>query len=275
MNLPRGTCRAIILAAQRKGMVNPLAQRFSVSHKCLVPLAGHPLIAHVVQTLAAHPGLNDIVISIEPEAFPAVRHALASLTPQHPPIHFVPAATNLADSVLAAAEGHDGAVLITTADNALLSLQSIDHMIAAMREYDGALAMASRSAVLAAHAEGQRRFYRFRDGAYSNCNLYGLAGVTALRATEIFRGGGQFARKTGRVIEAFGLINLILLRLRLISLAGGLRRVSRRLGVNIVPVVLSDGSQAIDVDNDRTHAVVSQLLREMNRLGLNGKKLVD
>ena len=30
---------------------------------------------------------------------------------------------------------------------------------------------------MAAHPEGQRRYYGFSDDEYSNCNLYGLAGV--------------------------------------------------------------------------------------------------
>ena len=267
MTRPGGTCRAIVLAAQRQGSVNPLAQRFGVSHKCLVPLAGRPLIAHVLHTLAAHPGLSEIIVSIEPEAFTALQLALEPVAAHQAPIRLIPAAANLTDSVLAATQGHDGPVLITTADHALLSLQSIDHMLTALADHDGALAMAPQRAVLAAHAEGQRRFYQFRDGGYSNCNLYGLAGPTALRAADIFRGGGQFARKTSRVIEAFGLVNLILLRLRVVSLAEGLRRVSRRLGVNIAPVILSDGSQAIDVDNDRTYAAVSQLLGAPPRQG--------
>ena len=51
-----------------------------------------------------------------------------------------------------------------------------------------------------------------------------------------------------------------MLRARLVSLDGGLQRISRRIGHRIVPVVLPDGSQAIDVDNDRTYDVVAELL---------------
>ena len=37
------------------------------------------------------------------------------------------------------------------------------------------VALARKEDVLAAHPEGQRRFYKFRDGEFSNCNLYGLS----------------------------------------------------------------------------------------------------
>lgn len=252
--------RVIVLAAERKGVVNPLALRFATSHKCLVPLCGQPLITHVLETLSAHPRVASIAISIDQDAIASVRAVLPAARFDQPEIRFVPAADSIADSVIAAAETHAGPLLITTADNALLQPASVDAIHASLLVNDVALAMARRDAVLAAHPEGQRRFYRFRDDQYSNCNLYGLSGANALSAAEIFRGGGQFAKNASRIVDAFGLLNLILLRTRLIALQTGLQRISRRIGLQIAPVILEDGSQAIDVDNDRTYAIVEQLL---------------
>jgi len=250
------TFRVIVLAAQRKGVTDPLAARFGTSHKCLVPLAGEPLIAHVLRTVASHPRVTSVVVSIEPEVFEPLRRAVpdVAITP-------VRAADNIADSVTLAAAGHYGPLLITTADNALLTHRSMDAMMCTADTSDAAVGMATRDRVLAAHPEGQRRFYRFRDGEFSNCNLYCIANLKACRAAEIFRGGGQFAKKAQRIVEAFGLTNLVLLRLRLLALDTALRRISTRVGVNIAPVILSDGSQAIDVDNDRTYAIVETLIR--------------
>lgn len=254
----------IVLAAERKGVVNPLATRFEVSHKCIIPLEGQPLISHVLETLSKHPAVATIVISVEQQAFALVKTAIAqtieNANADGPEIRLAPAADNLADSVIAASMGQKGPFIITTADNALLRPLSLDAMHDALRENDAAIAMAPRDAVLAAHPEGQRRFYNFRDGEYSNCNLYGIASHEALGAADIFRGGGQFSKKAARIIEAFGLYNLILLKVRLLSLAKGLHRISRRIGLKIKPVILADGSQAIDVDNDRTYRVVSELL---------------
>jgi GTP:adenosylcobinamide-phosphate guanylyltransferase len=256
---PARSLHVIVLAAQRRGTVNPLAERFGVSHKCLIPLQGRPLITHILETLRLHPRVASIAISVEPEAFAAVGDALKRL-PQGVPIECVPAADNLADSVIAAAEGHDRPLVVTTADHALLDARSIDAVGHALKSHAAAIAMAPREAVLSAHPEGQRRFYQFRDGGYSNCNLYGLAGSDALEAAEVFRGGGQFAKSAARIVSAFGLVNLLLLRFRLVSLLDGTARISRRIGLSIAPVVLDDGSQAIDVDNDCTYGVVEELL---------------
>jgi GTP:adenosylcobinamide-phosphate guanylyltransferase len=250
--------RAIVLAAQRRGVVDPLATRFGVSHKCLAPIGGRPLIAHVIETLAAHPEIDEISVSVEAEMADAIFALSRNLSDAR--IRCVRACDNLADSVLAAVRGAPGPFLITTADNALLQPEAISAMLDALAGSDVAIAMTTRDAVLAAHPDGQRRFYRFADDDYSNCNLYGLASHRAVAAVEFFRGGGQFAKKAQRIVEAFGLVNLILMRTRLFTLARALARIGHRIGLSITPVILADGRNAIDVDNDRTYAIVEALL---------------
>lgn len=249
---------AIVLAAQRAGRVDPLAEAAGLSHKCLAPIAGRPLIGHVVAALRATPGLDRLRILVEPEMFAAIEAALprASL-----PVEFVAAAPTLADSVFAGADGVDQPMLVTTADNVLLTPGAASKMIATLRSgVDVALAMANKAAVLAAHPEGQRRFYRFSDDEYSNCNLYAFAGPKALAAAETFRSGGQFAKKPMRLLMAVGPVNLLLMLLGRLSLRGALGRLGRRFALRIEPVVLADGAHAIDVDNERTYRVASLLL---------------
>jgi len=171
MNHQDRPVRAIVLAAQRPGTTDPLAARFGVTHKCLVPLRGRELILHVLAALSRHRGIAEIVVSIEPEAFGTI-DALAASLGMASRIRCVPAASNLAESILAAAGRHDGPLLVTTADNALLLPASVEAVVEGMRASDAVVAMAPESAVRAAHPEGQRRFYRFRDQGYSNCNLY-------------------------------------------------------------------------------------------------------
>lgn len=249
---------AIVLAAQRDGQSEPLATEFGVSHKCLIPIAGKPLIVHVVAALVRCPGLVRVRICIEPAAFRSVSSALGHL-PR--PVDFVAAADNLADSVYASAAGANGRILITTADNVLLTPEAIAAIHAA--HHDGvevAIGMTTRKRVLAVHPDGQRRFYGFADDDYSNCNLYSLASDRVLSAAEAFRSGGRFSRNPARIAAAFGLVNLLLMRLGWVSLERAMERISRRMGLSLRAVVLTDGSQAIDVDNRRTYAIAMQQL---------------
>jgi GTP:adenosylcobinamide-phosphate guanylyltransferase len=252
---------AIVLAAQRGGRLDPLADRFGVSHKCLVPIAGKPLVEHVLRALAEVPGLSRIHISVEKDAVAAVGRVPGAKGEFGVPVEFVPAAPSLADSVYAAALGIEEPILVTTADNVLMSPGVTAEMVRRMHAgADCVIAVATREAVLAAHPEGQRRFYRLRGGSYSNCNQYGLSGPRALKMAETFRSGGQFAKNPKRLAETFGLFNLLLVRFGLISLERAMKRVSRHFGVRAEALVVTDGTQAIDVDNSRTYDIAAALL---------------
>ena len=246
-----------IMAAQRDGRLDPLAAEAGVTHKCLVPIGGRPLLGHVLGALAEVEGIGRIRIAVEPGAEPLLRPLTDASGLM---VEFVPAADNLADSVYAAAAGIDAPVIVTTADNVLLTAEAVRRVAERLRAGDdGVAVLASREAVLAAHPEGQRRFYRFRDGAFSNCNLYGLS-RRGLAFAETFRTGGQFAKNPKRIAIAVGLFNLILMRLAVLSLDQAMRRLSRLFGLKSTALVLYDGAHAIDVDNPRTYAIAAQLL---------------
>lgn len=253
---------AILLAAQRAGMVNPLAARAGVSHKCLVPICGRPLIEHVLDTLTAIEGIHEIRVSLEPEAHEAVLAIYTPFASRGVPLTLFPSSTNLVDSVMSAAEGGAGPFLITTADNVLLTADGVEQIRSAMTQADAVIAISTRERVLAAHPEGQRNFYELRGKGYANCNLYGLANRKALTAAEAFREGGQFQANPGRMVRAFGLLNILRMRFGLTDLQSGLARVGKRFGVRLAPVVFEDGSLAIDVDNERTYDCCETILRQ-------------
>lgn len=250
---------AIILAAQRDGRLDPLAAEAGVSHKCLVPIGGRPLLAHVLDALGAVEGLGRIRISVEAQAAERLR-PIVDAAGLKVPVEFVEAAKTITDSVYAAASGVEAPYVITTADNVLLTPAAVQDVAGKLAGGDDAVvALSRREDVLSAHPQGQRRFYRFKDGSFSNCNLYGLS-AAGLRLAETFRSGGQFAKNPARIAKAFGIVNLIVLRYGLVSLDGAMHRLSRRFKVRASAVVLADGAHAIDVDNQRTYTIAAELL---------------
>jgi GTP:adenosylcobinamide-phosphate guanylyltransferase len=263
-----GRFSVIVMAAQRSGVVNPLAERAGVSHKCLVPICGRPLIAYVFDVLAATPGVDRVRVCVEPEAFEPVRALAGSLAAKAIPLEFVASAPSLADSAYAAAEGLPGAFLITTADNVNMTPEAVLQVMGTVAGgAEVVLALASREAVLAARGEvaGPNTAivgpYRFSDGRFSNCNLYALAGTPVLKAAEMFREGGQFSKKRDRLIRAVGRFNVLLYLARLLSLRGAMKRLSKRFAMKVEATVLADGSQAIDVDNFRTYDLAEKILQ--------------
>jgi GTP:adenosylcobinamide-phosphate guanylyltransferase len=251
---------ALVLAAQRNGEPGALADRFGVSHKCLVPIGGRPLIEHVLLTLSASPIVSQILVSIE-NIDALAGNALVARLLESGKLRIIAAQDNIAGSVISAASAvQHWPLLITTADNVLFTGSAILTMVQGTDKADIAAAFARKNAVLAAHPEGQRRFYQFADDGYSNCNCYWIGSEKALGAANIFREGGQFSKHPMRIARAFGLLNLIRFRLGLGTLEQSFGRFSRRLGLRMQPVIFDDGALAIDVDNDRTYAVAETLL---------------
>lgn len=258
----------VIVLAGGKANADPLAKAFGASHRGLIPLAGRPLIAHVLQTAALHPAVESLAVSVEATAFDDLFDVL-SLLPGRGIVKLVEAKSNLAESVIAAAEGWDGPLLITTADHALLSGNSIDVLINALRQQSSsdparpsaAIGMVSREAVLATDPDGFHQFHHFSDGDYASCNLYAVSGQNALHAADLFRGGGRFAGNPWRVLRAFGIGSLLLWLMRSTSLQDAMFRVSKRLGLRVIPVMLNDGKQALDVDDARTYTLAEELLQ--------------
>lgn len=258
---------ALILAGKRDGATDPLALEAGVSHKCLVPVAGKAMLVHVVEALAASECIGEIRVAIEE---PQVLEQLAPLRQLVATGRLVPvtAQPNLVDSVLAAADSARFPLLITTADNVLLTPLAIAEMLDGCNAQagDAAVAFTRRESVLATHPDGQRKFYRFAQDSYSNCNTYWLKDRAALTAAEAFRSGGQFVKHPLRILGAFGLLNLLRFRFGIGTLGATFARFSRRFRITIVPIVLTDGAVAIDVDNARSKQVATQLLEQRNRL---------
>lgn len=251
----------LILAGRRPGAVDPLAEAHGVADKCLVPVAGRPMIAHVLASAAASDARRIFVSTHQAELLRDMADPVAALLGDR--LVIVPAADNLADSVLLVADAARFPLLITTADNCLLTPETIAEIgdEAERLGIEAGVALARREDVLAVHPDGQRRFYEFSDVAVSNCNAYWIGHRGALKAAEAFRGGGQFVKEPGRVIRAFGLINLLRFRFGLGPIHHIFQRISRHLKVDIAPLLVSNGATAIDVDNERSLRVTEALMK--------------
>ncbi|WP_374413541.1 NTP transferase domain-containing protein [Novosphingobium colocasiae] len=250
--------RLVILAGNGGKAQGRLAQRFAVSHACLAPLAGRSLIGHVLHVAASHPRVVSLAVSIEREAFDAIYDELTHL-PGRGTVQLVEARDNLADSVRDAMRGWNGPVIVTTADTPLLTAASIDAVAQALTTADAVAALVRRKAVDAVHPRAAGRGHILADGAFVPCNLYGLMGPAGLRAVDLFRHGPLGHNALARV-RALGLLNLVLARAGLLDVQALTDRLAARLGARLRAVILNDGTQAIDVHDDRSYAIAGDCL---------------
>ncbi|MEM9310074.1 MAG: hypothetical protein AAGA34_01395 [Pseudomonadota bacterium] len=253
---------ALIMAGKRSGVLDPLAQRANVAQKCVVPVNGVPMVARVTEAVSKVPEVGAIrIVAHEPDEI-AAQPVVAKLIDEGR-LSFAEGKFNIVDSVFSGAEDADFPLLITTADNCLVTPEGYSEFISKClaAEAGGAAGLARKEDVKAADPEGQARFYEFRDGEFSNCNMYWISSPKALAAAEIMREGGQFVRFPRRIIKAFGLMNLIRFRLGTGSKERLFEQISKRFGFKLLPVELSDGHYAIDVDNERTFTVTEKILK--------------
>ena len=253
--------KILVLAGRRSATLDPLAAKMGVSHKALVPVAGEAMVGRVLRIADQAFPQAPLFVSVEDFAViaeePTVKRLKAAgrLTPVEAQHHIV-------DSVVEASLTTGFPLLITTADNVLMTPEGL-HAIADAGEQgdaDAIVMLAEREDIMAAHPDGQRRFYEFRGGGYSNCNLFWLRSGKALKATEGFRYGGQFAKRKKDAVRALGLASLFLYASKLLTIEAMFRHFSRRFGLRLRPLVMADGRLAIDVDNERTHRVAEEIL---------------
>jgi GTP:adenosylcobinamide-phosphate guanylyltransferase len=258
---------ALIMAGKRSGVHDPLAKRANVAQKCVAPVLGVPMVERVLREVAGCERIDQIHIvaheAAEIKALPTSQSLIAEKR-----LHFKEGKFNIVDSVFSGAEDANFPLMITTADNCLVTSKGYEEFIEKALDANAgaAAALARKQDVIAADPQGQKKFYEFTDGGYSNCNTYWIGNKEALSAAEIMREGGQFVKFPKRIAKAFGLMNLIRFYLGWGTKEKIFEQVSNRFGFKLVPIVMSNGEFAIDVDNERTFEVTERLLakREQN-----------
>lgn len=253
---------ALVLAGQRGGQ-DPLAQAAGVSHKCLVSVAGVPMLRRVVAALATSPSIGPIAVSIEHPALLADWQV-----PDRPDgqLMALTSAGTPSESVLSAAGalGDPYPLLITTADHPLLSPTIVEAFCAAARrpDIDVAVGLTSREVIVEAYPNNRRTYIKFRDSGYSGANLFAIVSEEGLEAVRFWRRVERERKRPWRMVRAFGWGNLLTYFLRRLTLDQAMVRASRVLGLRAAAVALPFAEAAIDVDKPADLELVEQILAQ-------------
>lgn len=267
-NSPPGLT-ALVLAASRQGVDDPVARIQNKSHKCLVEVDGIPMIERVIGTLIESGNFSRVLVSIENEVvlgeLVTVREWL-----QQGVIEIVPSAGNLGDSLINLAENDSGLLpmVITTADNALHNVELVNDFVAEFTGCDADVVMAvtDEVTVLKDYPDAGIGFFRFSDGGYSFCNLFGIHTKRGLGAARVFRTGGQFRKHPMRILEVFGIVPLVLYKLRLVSLSSCFELIGKKLGISINKILLQYPFGPIDIDNLNSYSLTETTLRKRKQV---------
>jgi hypothetical protein len=252
----------LVLAASR-GNLDPLAQAGGVSHKCFIDIAGQPMLRRVVAAVLGSGRIGRTIVAIEPDSIDEAKAIVAGLSGAER-VEFVASRENIGTSVAAIAAPDTLPMVITTGDNALHTAEMVRFFCDALDAVteDGAIGLTPAQHVLEKYPEGNRAFHRFRDGAFSSCNLYALLTPRSLNGPRVFDSGGQFGKKPRRLIGAFGLFAFLLYKSRLFTLRTVLSALSRTVGLRTAPILMPFAEGPIDVDRMQDWELANRIVRE-------------
>jgi len=252
------TTTALVLAGSR-GPGDPLAEHAGVSHKAMIEVGGRPMLARVLDTLAAA-GMTRIAVAIErPELIEELRRAGA--LPASATVEALPAQAGPSASVEAGLAALGAPLLVTTADHALLEPEWVRYFLAhAPADAALAAALAPAAAVMAAAPDTKRTFLRFADGAWSGCNLFHLAGPEAARIVALWREAESLRKQPLKLVGRLGPWTAVRFALGVLTLPAALDRLSRLAGARAAVVELPFGRAAIDVDKPSDLELVRRLV---------------
>lgn len=238
-----GQIPAIVLAGSRPGP-DPLLTGSGVATKALLPIAGQAMLVHVVKALRASPKVGAITILAQNSAELAAEPGLAGLAD----LHFADSGQGISSSLAAALPPGDDPLLVTTADNVLLTPTMIAEFLRGAEDSDVAVAMVERDVLLARYPESKRTWLKFRGGWWSGANMFRLRGRRVLPLLD-FWGRIERDRKKGlKIVAAFGPWLLIGALLRLFTIQQGVARAGLRFGLNAKVVPMSEPEACIDAD---------------------------
>ena len=247
---------AVVLAGSRPG-ADPLAERFDVPLKALVPVGGEPMVGRVVRTLLGCQRIERVlVLSQAPES-------LAWLA-EDPRVTLAASEGNISGS-LAGVLGTDAApwpVLIATADHPLLTGEMIEHFLDASAGADASFAVVERSVMLARFPDARRTWVRYGAESYTGANLFTLQSDRTLDAVGHFGRAEADRKRRFRMLWHFGPALALGAASRSVSLERGIASLGRRLGIQVEAVPLPFPEAGIDVDRLDDHMLVERIIAD-------------
>ncbi len=247
---------ALVLAGSRPEG-DPFAAAFGAKIKALIGVAGEPMVVRPIKALLASALVGEVVLlAQDPEI-------LADVLSDHPKLSVRRSQGTIADTLSAVCNNPATSwpVLVTTADHALLTPAMVAEFVGLAQGADIAVAFVESTALLARFPDAQRTWLAFGGGRYSGANLFFLGTPEADRAIAQWRSVETDRKKGLRVLAALGPALFMGAVLKLRSLHQTAESLSRKLGIIVRAVEMSDPLAAIDVDKPSDHALVESILQ--------------
>lgn len=272
--------RSVILAGERPGG-SPLSHAFKVPASVMVPVAGKPSLARVMQAIEDSRQVGHGIIC--GPSFDVIKNSdeLKDLLEQSDYDWLAPATGPAASAMLALEKLDHFPSLLTAGDHALLTGEIIDsfcqqahspdpvpstdnsHGSAASddSDYDIVIGFVPHALVKANWPESKRTVLKFSKGqAFCGSNLFAILNPEGLKALSFWRQAEADRKHPWRIARRFGFIALLLYLFRLLSLEDALQALSKAAGCRIGYVEVNYARAAVDVDSIEDQKLAEKIL---------------
>ena len=245
---------AVVLAGSRSGR-DAFAESMGTDLKALIPVGGEPMVRRPVQALLAAEDVGDIVVVCQ------APDRIAEVLPGDPRIRVRKSEATIASTMLELCfdKQTQWPLLVTTADHALLDVETVDEFCA-YADGDITVGVVERGILLRRFPDAKRTWLKFRGGAFTGANLFALRSPKAAAAIELWRSVESDRKKGWRIVSLLGPFVLLGTLLRLLSIDDALRRLGRKLALNVTAVRLSNPVAGVDVDKAEDHALAEVII---------------
>lgn len=241
--------QAIVLAGDR-GPADPIAAHCGVAGKALAPVAGRPMLVHVLDALAELPGLATVVLVCPRDAAYARAAHATRLPPEK--LRLLPAEASPSASAAAALDTlpADSEVLLVTADHPLLLARWLVTLLQEARERRAELgtALVPLQRVQDSYPRNRRTRLAFADGAMCGANLFVFRSPRSRRVAVLWQQLERQRKRPWRMVAWLGAGNLLRYLAGRMTRRRAFELLSARAGVGITAVLLDDAEAAVDVD---------------------------
>ncbi len=258
------TYSALVLAGSR-GPDCPVAALGGVSHKALLPVDGTPMIGRVIATLTKVKDIDKVLVVIET---PEILRALPGLTAVMDSgyLQTLKAMPSPAQSALHGFEhlgaGHTGPILMTTADNCLLTPEILNYFLGTLSDgSDITAAVAKTDMVMNAYPEARRTRMRFRDGGQGGCNLFAFQTPQAENIIRFWRQVEENRKSPLTMLRQLGVMTALRYLTNTLTLAQALQKLGDRTDTRLAVTQMPFAEAAIDVDSPEDFYLAEKILK--------------
>ena len=260
---PPTNWRSLILAGDRHERLNPVAEIAGVDVKVLAPVAGSSMLRHVYDILNSIKRINTIAI---------IGHAM--LLRQHDDfvdlknIEWIqqdqPSPVTSAYTYLKSVNDDSTALFVTTGDHALLKADWVDFFLeeSIQKKADMVIGLTRFDRQAARRERGRRTLYRFKDGAYSGCNMFALMTPRLDRVLALWMEIEKARKSPLRVVSLLGWHMAVRYLFGRLGVGELLDFVSEKFDCRISFVTMPDPLTATDVDSVEDWHRVCELVED-------------